>query len=422
MTKFDLVRFMVPLGYYLPTPDNLRITSFYHDFESLAFAANRSTQTTLSFNHIRNPEGGALARDVTAQFQVAEQIGLVRPTGNSASSDAHLEAVETVVDVVTEMLPLRERTKTDDPRKWHPLSDPILTGLLAINGAIRAVTHSLERHFPEVPYESLPSLLVMYRAFADGSATTNPDWNWEIPSSDKWRTDGIVHLAHTNIPLAQRDSDLEQRTEAEFRRHVRSLPHPFRLYRERAIKARYLFKVGSYSDCVTLLSTSMETMLVSLTMHLLWESYWPDIAATEHLKEARYIFSNLERRSAVRKELSSRLGGNWTSDRSAWETWNEAGVELRNRVVHSGHTPSFTETERAIKAHDEMTRFVADRISQQTGRYPRTAIKLVGKDGLRRRDRWTGRISHFNDKVAPNEPDWEHSFTTWVDEVISPHI
>lgn len=413
----ELTRFLLPLGYYLPVPDDLRITSHFHDHESRAFTASRNVQTTVSFIHIPATNGSALAAQVAAQSEAAQQAGLLTSPKSASESDAQLEAVETVLDVTTEKMPLRTHSPEEDPREWHPLSDPIMTGLKAANIAIQNVTNSSERYFPTLSYESLPLLIVTYRAHADAKESVTKDAKWDMPDPHKWRSDGITYLSHSNFTLEQRDDSLEERVFEYFNRNRIDVSHPFKLYRERAAMARGHLRTGRYSECSITLSTAMETMLIALIMHIQWETRWPAVESSSAITEARALFDSLESRSMVREALSKSLGGNWTSPTSAWERWNEKGVELRNRVVHGGHTPSYIETKSATDAHEAMTKFLADRIALKTKLYPRTALKLVGEQSLRKRDRWTKQIASFSRDIAPVEEDWDRSFVQWMENV-----
>ncbi|GAA1720918.1 hypothetical protein GCM10009793_17510 [Brachybacterium phenoliresistens] len=161
----------------------------------------------------------------------------------------------------------------------------------------------------------------------------------------------------------------------------------------------------------------MEAMLVALIMHIQWEIHWPAVDTSSAIVDARKLYDTLENRSTVREVLSKSLGGNWTTSASAWERWNKEGVELRNRVVHGGHIPSYREAKSAIDAHSAMVAFLADRIAQKTKLYPRTALKAVGEANLRKRERWTKHIADFSRDIAPSENDWDSSFIRWMEHV-----
>ncbi|WP_162801613.1 hypothetical protein [Brachybacterium saurashtrense] len=218
--------------------------------------------------------------------------------------------------------------------------------------------------------------------------------------------------------MSVRDEAMEESVTEAIYEHVGKLEHPLRQYLERAYRAKHQYKIGQYSDAVISMGTSVETLLTTIVSHLLWEEAWPNVQDEASVKSARSVFYALEKRSRVREELSKRLGGNWSAEASPWEIWMRHGVALRNRVVHAGYRPSYNETREAVSAYDEFVAFVTDRIAEKANVYPRTAIKAVGPEGLERRRKLTDKMRRFRDGVAPEEEDWEMSFTGWMEALL----
>lgn len=411
MSSIELVRFGIPLGFYLPIVEGVPIANIYHDLADSAFGAERAVQATITFHHLSSLPAVSLEYSIEAQSRLLNHIGLSESDASIADREDRT-FVATVIDVVTEKHYPRSRNRSEDPRAWPPLNDPILTGVRAANTAIRAVSHATRKYFPQITYESMPYLLIASQSFV------NHGWpevdEWSVPAAPKWNVNGVIHLAHMNMDISVRDEAMEEVVIDTVSEHAGKLDHPLRLYLERAYRVKHQYRIGQYADAVISMGTSAETLLTTIVAHLLWEEAWPNDQDEASVKSARLVFDDLEKRSRVREELSKRLGGNWSSKASPWEIWMKRGVQLRNRVVHTGHQPSYDETAEAVNAYDEFVAFVTDRIAAKANVYPRTAIKAVGPEGLEQRNKLTGKLKRFRDEVAPKEDDWEVSFTLWM--------
>jgi hypothetical protein len=143
-------------------------------------------------------------------------------------------------------------------------------------------------------------------------------------------------------------------------------------------------------------------------LHLKWEERkTPEQAADEWIDGFD---------SRVKRELPSRLGGNWNFDLTGpVSRWHIEASEVRHRVVHAAYEPTTAEAQAACEAVAELVTFLCDRLAsqEQLRRYPRTALALMGENGLSKRGRYSRRLRELQDD--PTEPRWDVTFLRWRD-------
>lgn len=151
---------------------------------------------------------------------------------------------------------------------------------------------------------------------------------------------------------------------------------------------------------------SAETLLDELILYLMWEDrFTPEHAAAEW----REGLTN-----RVTSELQARIGGPWDLSKSTPPGfWAQDVVALRNRVAHSGYEPTREEAWRALETVNTLVKFLCDRIADPKirNKYPRTALTLVGHEGLKKRNALTKRLRILQEN--PTEVDWQATFSMW---------
>ena len=91
--------------------------------------------------------------------------------------------------------------------------------------------------------------------------------------------------------------------------------------------------------------------------------------------------------------------------------WFKQVASLRNRVVHSGYDPSFTEAAAASQAASALATSLGDLLASNTESYPRTALILPGKLGVQRRGKWHKRLDELHSDAS--EVNWVSTFASW---------
>ncbi|MEO3809018.1 hypothetical protein ABGB17_08455 [Sphaerisporangium sp. B11E5] len=169
-----------------------------------------------------------------------------------------------------------------------------------------------------------------------------------------------------------------------------------------------LYRLGDYRGAVLAAATAAEVFLDDLLLHLLWEERTrPENACDIFANERAGVLAR------VRTRYSGRLGGLWSvKDPGPVRDWAEKIAELRNRVVHGGHSPGLKEASASLNALTGLETFVVGLLCDPTvsSRYPRSAIVLAGGT-LVERDLMTRRMRALSED--PGEPDWVETFSRW---------
>lgn len=182
----------------------------------------------------------------------------------------------------------------------------------------------------------------------------------------------------------------------------------FMTYLEFAREARVAFeRDGNYRAAIVFTATAAEVLLDDLLSHLLWEEGLRPEDGAVIFDEAPFLANR------VRTQYHPRLGGDWSSPKSPIEEWKTSTALVRHRVVHGGYEPDIEAVQRAMHAAAGLEDFLVRRVSpkRSVARFPRTAFKLLGEPGLRRRNRWTRRVEQLT--TDPNEPHWDSTFARW---------
>ena len=90
---------------------------------------------------------------------------------------------------------------------------------------------------------------------------------------------------------------------------------------------------------------------------------------------------------------------------------------LRNRVVHTGHVPSESEAIDALEAAHDAERFVKDLLVGKCLEYPRTALLVLGIDGLKKRNAWTKKLEQLAEGGLLDEPLYLDSYRNWLNDI-----
>lgn len=118
-------------------------------------------------------------------------------------------------------------------------------------------------------------------------------------------------------------------------------------------------------------------MLDSALAAMLWEEGMTAADAARIWVDASSITSR------VKKMYADRLGGDWRLDVSKpIGRWRENVVDVRNSVIHSGRTPSVTESSAASRGTSELISFITKRLVLKWTRYPKTLAVLCGPSSV----------------------------------------
>ncbi|MFC9267709.1 hypothetical protein ACFTXJ_08075 [Streptomyces zhihengii] len=230
----------------------------------------------------------------------------------------------------------------------------------------------------------------------------------------EWSDGGSIMLSHYNLADYPAGSEISESNEGriEYFRQVLEQGNPLFLWKERFVEARTaIFKEGRYGAAVTLSNTATEVFLDALLALLYWESAKKPDEVAEYFAEGR-----LARRVKVR--FSELLGGKWVLDGEGHVAeWFHNCYRLRHRVVHGGYSPTRLEAIEALDSAFSLSRYCSDRLAENRKKFPRSALIMLGEEGLQARQKWCQFMQDFSRDVAPREPDWRAGYVAWREEM-----
>jgi hypothetical protein len=228
----------------------------------------------------------------------------------------------------------------------------------------------------------------------------------------------VMVLDHANVSVPDPEVLDEQRISMQGQLHERLIKHdPFVLYSERRLEARIaLSRDGEYAESAIQSAIAAEVLLSGLLGMLLWEESLPD----EELEAAAGVFA-IDLAKRVRSQYHPRLGGQWVlRGEGPLSRWYADTAGLRNRVVHRGYRPGREEAESSLQQLYVLEKFIADLLGERSDRYPRTALAMLGADGLVRRGKWSD--GRFGDQAIGSVTDFIGDYGRWraqVDEAVT---
>lgn len=227
---------------------------------------------------------------------------------------------------------------------------------------------------------------------------------------DTWHAESSMFLMNDNwhrvVPGAE-ELSADQLRSLDRYHGMRMIEAPFLLARSFMTDARRaLMLEGDLRQSLAAAATACEALLDDLLCCLLWE-------AAESPEDWSEFFDESLTRRVKSGQYSRRLGGNWSIDgKGAVAAWWRAVRAVRNRVVHSGHDPSWDEASAAYDAAAGLFAFVVERLGRSIATYPRTAW-LAAADQVAPIRRIEQHVRPLLDD--PTESTWRETARRWQD-------
>lgn len=227
---------------------------------------------------------------------------------------------------------------------------------------------------------------------------------------DEWPRGLSLMIVNMNIPATRHSPPLSEEGIEQVRLALDMQPghRVFAAYIDLLRDARSALVLdGNYRSAVVFTAAAAEVLFNDLLMMVMWEE-------GIRPEEAAPVFdSGLITR--IKTQYQSRLGGaGWSFDRnSVLLAWSEHVAGVRHRVVHAGYEPTFAEAEIAGEALAALETFIVEKLltAKNLAKYPRTAMALLGREGLIRRNAWNKRHQQLADST--HEPLWTPTFNRW---------
>lgn len=175
----------------------------------------------------------------------------------------------------------------------------------------------------------------------------NPKFNHEI-------TKGLFHL-HLNPPNTHATPLSIPQTD-EIMKYIDVVEedlNPFLNGNEFIVNAKREFRYGNYRQAVINVQTGIEIFLYSLYREFLKQE---GFLLTEIISKSE----KMRFKSLIKDQISKRIGGNFDVDDSneIVEKWWQKTYLLRNKVVHEGRYPSFSEVDDALYQAMEFLNYI----------------------------------------------------------------
>ena len=176
-------------------------------------------------------------------------------------------------------------------------------------------------------------------------------------------------LINTDLVVNDEDLTAEQIRQSIDRRlssNAAATPHPFLTSRSLALQAQSQRLHGESQSCIVSLQASVESLLRSICRMLHVDSG----STPEKIAEkAQVPFASL-----LKTELPGLLKGNWLKADSAPQEYIEKLYKLRNRIVHSGYSPTYSEINPAFAARERFIAFIEGQLKSSWRKYPVTML------------------------------------------------
>lgn len=146
-------------------------------------------------------------------------------------------------------------------------------------------------------------------------------------------------------------------------------PHPFLLQRDLHHRALQLVLGGDYAAALVTLQSSAELLLRNTYRMIL-----VDIGETSSIIDSAV---SCRWDDLIFQRLPRQLGGNWSKrDSSVGAYWSSVYL-VRNRIVHAGRVPLWTEARMAVDGYNRLEELLVERLLAQRVRYCRTVVALL---------------------------------------------
>lgn len=182
----------------------------------------------------------------------------------------------------------------------------------------------------------------------------------QVAIEDFMEQNSLLFFLHPNVVYKKETLDFPKQSEVfNFTIVVKKQENPFLLTEELMINGRRNIRSGFYSETVLHAQTSVETFLRTLYGEMLKIEGLTETEVSIKQGELGFI-------TMVKREFSNRIGGSWNikSPRKEVGFWHDNCYKLRNRVIHGGYQPSFSETSQAIDAAQKLREFVVGRLKR----------------------------------------------------------
>lgn len=169
-----------------------------------------------------------------------------------------------------------------------------------------------------------------------------------------------VFILHLNVAHKKDIIPIDKQNEiVNYLNVIKNNVNPFVLSEDLMLSARRNFNRGFYKESILDAQSSIETFLRTLFSECLNIEGSTEEEISSIQEATSYI-------TMVKREFSKRIGGTWdiTNERQEVGNWYKRCYEIRNKIIHAGYSPSFSEVDNGLAAAKKLQEYVYNRIKK----------------------------------------------------------
>jgi hypothetical protein len=190
---------------------------------------------------------------------------------------------------------------------------------------------------------------------------------FKITETENWNSEVGLLMLHQDIPYQKPILKEEEYQEVIWYANVINQDwNPFIFPEELMLNSRRNLIKGFFREAVIFSQTSFETFVRTL----IFEIYKADNLQINELEKK---FETRGFMSVLKSEFHQRIGGNWGVYKLSdpLSGWYYKCYRIRNRIVHSGYSPDFSECEEAIDAAEFARNYILKIVEGKKVKYPK---------------------------------------------------
>lgn len=331
------------------------------------------------------------AVDVDGVVRVATDVFAMPAANPEPTTSAPQTDYETVVEAVT------QGARSDEDNAGRPVAtvafDRTLRALNEVIGALSAATK--DPWLAPAAREQLSPL-----AFVASRPALIPI-DADVPPVARATFDigPFIYMLNRNVDAPPEPVDDEVLARTAFFLSAARRGQPFYTFLRLAKRASASLAGGDYAVAVLMAAASGEVLLNTVLRGLMVEE-------GRQAEIAARFDSKVGLLDRLRNDYTPRLGGSWNLD--TWETapghFEQSARWVRHRVIHLGHSPTMDEAVEAVHGGELLESFLKDRLAENRFAYPKTAVSMLGREGMEARGLLSTRMKQTIDAVSPEMP------------------
>ncbi|WP_368502770.1 hypothetical protein AB3N04_00070 (plasmid) [Alkalihalophilus sp. As8PL] len=193
----------------------------------------------------------------------------------------------------------------------------------------------------------------------------------QVINLSTWEYADFLFILHSTVPFKKNHLSMDEYLNlSSFIRVIERNDNPFVFVEEMKLESIRKRNYGEYREAILFESICSETFFINLYKVLQSEKGVPSHKIEKNLKYPSYTGI----KTLFNSYLPPLLEGNWDYKNVSTEigAWHEKAYKMRNKVVHNGYFPTYTEVNESIEANTDLRSYVLSLIKDKKIEYPHT--------------------------------------------------